>query len=130
MKKPAIFLLCLLFLAVPAEGKTLPVRKENVNVNQLHDELLAAFPEWRGTPQPDGSFKDPLLKVESSSEEIFLTIPEEAGEASVQQVVAAHLPAPARPAESVEPAERKSAKKKLKAIGFTDAEISEIFRRP
>lgn len=76
----------------PAWAKTLKIPKRSINATQLHDDLLDRFPEWRGREQPNGTFTDPLLRVEFTDEEITLTIPDEADEAIVQSVVASHVP--------------------------------------
>ena len=68
-------------LTIPAEGK---------QVNQLHDELLAAFPIWKGTKQPDGRFINPLFSVQSTATEIILTFPDATDLSAVQAVIAAH----------------------------------------
>ena len=77
-----------------AWAKTLKVAKGPIEVNQLHEELLSAFPAWRGTPQADGTLVNPLLQVESTEQEIRLTVPDTTPEAAVQAVVAAHKPTP------------------------------------
>lgn len=129
MKKQAVFVLVfLLALASSAEGKTLKFNKGNANVNQLHDELLGASPSWRGTEQPDGSFKDPLLRVEDSESEILITVPDEVADGVITQAVTSHVPQSTWPLEPPEPAGKKSAKNKLKALGFTDKEIDEILK--
>ena len=76
----------------PAWAKPVKIPKGSIDPNQLHEELLAARPDWRGTEQPDGTFTDPRLRVEFTDEEITLTIPDEADEASVRSVVASHVP--------------------------------------
>ncbi len=93
-------------------------------MDQLHDELLSAFPAWKGTRQPDGSYEGPLLSVESTPAEILLTVPEEASESAVRQRVAAHVPKKRLDASQA----RQTAQEKLKALGFTDAEIAQILR--
>jgi len=90
-----LLVVMILGLGSPAAwAKTLKVAKGSMQVNQLHEELLVRFPAWRGTLQPDGSFTDPLLQVESTDQEIRLTVPDTANEASVQAVIAAHKPKP------------------------------------
>lgn len=76
----------------PAWAKTIKISKGSINVNQLHDELLAQFPTWKGTPRPQGGYANPLLYVEHTDQEIRLAVPDDADEAAVQAVVAAHVP--------------------------------------
>ena len=73
-------------------AKEIKIPKGSINVNQLHNELLDRFPGWRGMPQADGAFLHPLLGVEHTAEEILLTVPDDANEAAIQSVVAAHTP--------------------------------------
>ena len=103
-------------------AKTLTVAKGTMHVNQLHDELLTRFPVWRGTQQPDGSFLDPLLRVEHTTQEIRLSVPDTADEAAVQAVITAHVPKPPKDVKAL----RKSAKKKLKDLGLTQDEVDAI----
>ncbi len=121
--KKLIGLLVVLVFVSPAQARTLKFERGTIDVNQLHEELLTQFPQWRGTPQPDGSWRDPSLYVESTDSEILLTIPEDAPEALVNQVVATHHP---RPLEAEEPATEKTAREKLRVLGFTDAETTQI----
>ncbi|MBI3615561.1 MAG: hypothetical protein HY211_03475, partial [Candidatus Omnitrophica bacterium] len=101
-----------------AYAKTLKFSRGGAHVDQLHDELLSAFPAWKGTQQPDGSYERPLLSVESTPAEILLTVPDEAPEAAVRQVVAAHVP---KDPQVLSP--RESAQNKLGRLGFTKEEI-------
>lgn len=88
-----LLMVIVLGLSSPAAwAKTLKIPKGTIQVNQLHDELLAAFPAWRGTSQPDGGFADPLLRVESTEQDIRLTIPDTTPDALVQAVINAHKP--------------------------------------
>ena len=80
--------------ATPAWAKTMKIPKGTINVSQLQEELLVRFPQWRGAPQPDGSFSDPLLRLEYNEQEIRLDIPDQADDAAVQAVVRAHVPGP------------------------------------
>jgi hypothetical protein len=77
-----------------AWAKTIKIPKGSINVNQLHDELLERFSTWRGTQQADGSFRDPVLRVEHTDQEIILTVPDNADEAAIQSMVASHVPRP------------------------------------
>lgn len=89
---------------LPCEAKTITVPKTGKNENQLHEELLAAFPQWAPLAQPDGFKVDPgLLRVESTATEVRLTVPDDADEAAVQAVVAAHTPRPRRAAAGAAP---------------------------
>ncbi len=105
-----------------AWAKTIKLPKGSTNVGQLHDELLARFPQWQGTPQTNGSFADPLLRVEHTDQEIRLSVPDDADEAAIQSVVKAHQPKPQKDHNAI----RRSAKKKLKDLGLTDDELAEI----
>lgn len=80
--------------APTAWAKVTKVPKGAIEVNQLHDELLATFPDWRGTQRPDGTFTNPRLRVESTDQDITLTMPDEVNEKAVQSVVASHVPKP------------------------------------
>ncbi len=86
-----------------AWAKTVKIPKGSIEVNQLHDELLARFQEWRGTKQADGTYVKPLLRVEHTDQEIRLAVPDDADEAAVQAVVAAHTPRPRRTAAGSAP---------------------------
>ena len=105
-----------------AWAKTITVPKRSMDVNQLHDELLQRFPQWRGTPQADGGFRNPLLQVESTDEEIRLTLPDDADEGAVQAAINAHTPKPRKDIKAL----RNSAKKKLKGLGLTQDEADAI----
>lgn len=66
-----------------------------VTANRLHEELLAAFPTWRGTLRPDGSgiYEQPLLTVESDADgQLRLYVPDDADEGAIAAVIAAHDP--------------------------------------
>jgi hypothetical protein len=105
-----------------AWAKTVKVPKGTIDVNQLHDELLQRFPAWKGTSQADGTFTNPLLQVESTDEEIRLTLPDSADEAAMHAVIDAHAPKARKDAKAL----RKSAKKKLKDVGLTQDELDAI----
>ena len=102
-----------------AWAKTVKIPKGTSDVNQLHDELLAQFPAWRGTPQPDGSFKNPLLRVEHTDQEIRLSVPDETDEGAIQAVVKTHRPKPRKDVKAL----KTSAKRKLKDLGLTQDEV-------
>ena len=38
----------------PAWAKTLRVPKGSIEPTQVHEELLAQFPQWQGTQKPNG----------------------------------------------------------------------------
>lgn len=63
-----------------------------IQVNQFHDELLAAFPAWRGTSQPDGSWADPALFVEYTKTEIRVTVPPATDPEVIARLAKAHVP--------------------------------------
>ena len=117
-----MMLVSLLVWPSPVWAKTLRVPKGTIQVNQLHDELLTRFPEWRGTRQPDGTYADPLLGVEHTAQEITLRVPEDTPEASVQAVITAHAPKPPKDVKAL----KKSAKKKLQDLGLTKDEVEAI----
>lgn len=91
MRTALMVMICCLWMTV-AWAKTVKIPTGSIDPNQLHEELLAARPEWRGTERPDGTFTNPLLRVEFTDEEITLTIPDEADEAVVWSVVRSHVP--------------------------------------
>ena len=103
-------------LSLPADGH---------NVNQLHEELLVAFPAWHGTKDADGVWNHPRLRVDSTAESILLTFPDDADPVAVQAVIAAHVPQP--PKSVVEKQRRKDALKKLKNLGLTKLELQALF---
>jgi len=105
-----------------ASAKVLKIPKGSMDVNQLHDELLAKFPAWRGTQLPDGTFTDPPLRVEYTDQEIMLMVPDNADETAMQAVIKAHTPKARKDVKAL----RKSAKKKLKDVGLTQDEIDAI----
>lgn len=75
------------------------------NLNQLHDELLAAHPELRKvSPGQDGRFValPDNLCVEGNMNEVWLTVPDAADETAIAAVVAAHDPTIPRPPTSRE----------------------------
>ena len=119
MRTTLLVLLLLCLGSTAAWAKTIKIPKGTVSVSQLHDELLTKFPAWRGTPQPNGSFRDPLLRVEHTDQEIRLTVPEDTDAAAVQAVVTAHKPKPPKDSKAI----RHSAKKKLKDLGLTQEEV-------
>ena len=82
----------LLGVSPSAWAKTLRVPKGSKDPGQLHEELLARFPQWRGEPKPDGAFTNPRLRVEYTDQEVRLEMPDEADGAAVQAVIAAHVP--------------------------------------
>lgn len=55
----------------------------------LMDELLAAFPAWRGDSVGVG-FRNPRLRVSSRDDTVWLDVPEDADLAAVNAVVMAH----------------------------------------
>jgi len=122
-----LVLLIICSWATVAWAKTVKVSKGSKNANQLHDELLARFPEWRGTQKPDGTFVNPLLRVEHTDQEITLTVPDDAPDGQLQAVINAHVPKPSR--EEMKRAKANSAKAKLKALGLTDEELDALFGR-
>ena len=64
----------------------------------LMDELLDAFPHWRGTPapperkRPAGTLVDPLLRVEFTADTVWLEFPDDAEIGVVRAILAAHDP--------------------------------------
>ena len=78
--------------AATAWAKTLTIPASGIQVAQLHEELLARFPQWRGLQRADGIFSNPLLRLEYDDERIILTVPEEADEDAIHAVVDAHVP--------------------------------------
>lgn len=118
-----LLVLMLVVMVVPAAwAKTITIPKGPISVSQLHDELLQQFPRWKGTQQADGSFINPLLRVEHTDQEIRLTTPDETDETAVQAVVKAHKPKPPKDVKAL----RQSAKKKLKDLGLTQEEVDAI----
>lgn len=79
-----------------AWAKSKDVPRGTIEVGQLHEELLARFPQWQGTKRADGKFTNPTLQVESNGSKVLLTLPEDADEAAVQAVIAAHTPTPSK----------------------------------
>ena len=75
-------------------SQSLVIPKDTLQPLQLHEELLVRFPVWRGTPVPEGGFRDPSLQVEFTETQIRLTLPDEADLVAVRAVVTAHLPRP------------------------------------
>ena len=87
-------LFCLLAMCHVASAQELQVSRGSMNVNQLHQELLSAFPSWRGASLPDGSFENPLLSVESTAQEVRLSFPDGTDVQQVHAVIQAHQPIP------------------------------------
>ena len=126
-----IFIIVVLIL-VFTQGvlaKTLVYDKSTKNPNQLHEEILDSFPEWRGTSLPNGTFRDPLIQLESNELSIILTVPDNADEARIKAIVNSHVSNPnwllSRNPDSES---KKSAKAKLKVLGFTDGEVQLILK--
>ena len=63
----------------------------------LTDELLAAFPAWRGTlitdPMLGQVYVNPLLQLSVTRDQLTLTLPDDADESALAAVLAAHNPA-------------------------------------
>ena len=119
MRTTLLVLLLLCPWSTSAWAKTIKIPKGTVSVNQLHDELLTKVPAWRGTPQPNGTFVNPLLQVEFSNDDVTLTVPDQTDEAVVQAMVKTHKPKPPKDHKTI----RQSAKKKLKDLGLTQDEV-------
>lgn len=98
MRTILILLLACGGMAPAAWAKTLRLPKGSIEADQLQDELVARFPAWRGTQRPDGVFINPSLRVEYTDQEIRLDVPDDADEAAIQAIVAAHMPRPRNPA--------------------------------
>lgn len=67
------------------------------NLSRLHDALLAAIPALRPIPMVNPPFPGALtaaMQVESTATTIILTVPDNADEAAIAAVVAAHDPTP------------------------------------
>ena len=94
VKTGAILSCGFVLLTTSVWAKTIKIPKGAIDVNQLHDELLSRFPAWRGAQRPNGTFVDPLLRVEHTDREILFTMPETADDAEVRAVIAAHVPTP------------------------------------
>lgn len=124
MKTIAVLGILLGFCA-SAEAKTIRVPRAVVQPGQLHEELLARFPEWRGTPVADGIYSDPVLRVEYTDAQVILQVPDDADEAALAEAIQSHVPDPNRRAE---PASKETARAKLRTLGFTDDEIAVILR--
>lgn len=87
------------------------------DLSRLHDELLAAIPNLR--PLPAG----PVMTVEGLGDDIWLTVPDGAGEASIAAVVQAHdhsAPRPLTPAQQAYAAATPAAREAMIArrLGF------------
>jgi hypothetical protein len=78
-------------------AKRLHFNKPN-RINKLHDELLAAIAALRGPQQPDGS-RLAVMTVESSGDDIWLTVPDDADETAIQAVIDAHTNAAPPPSQ-------------------------------
>jgi len=91
MRTALLVMICCLWMTV-AWAKTVKIPKGSIDPNQLHDELLARFPAWHGTQRPDGIFINPSLRIEYTDQEIRLDVPDNADEAAIQAIIAAHIP--------------------------------------
>jgi len=97
------FLLTILFvslLTVPAlaeEMKKLVYTKTH-HLSKLHDELQAAFPEWR-TLGSDGRFRT-SVSVSGDGRVVTLWVPVITDETVVQAVINSHDPTPPAPSMS------------------------------
>lgn len=69
--------------------KRLTYRKAH-RLGQLIDELFAAFPAWRTLDPATGRYST-AVQVAGSGQDITLTVPDDADEAAVATVVAAHV---------------------------------------
>ena len=70
--------------------KTLKFNAPN-NLSLFHDELLAAIPALRPVANQDRGL-EAVIRVEGSDSGIWLTVPDNADEAAIAAVVAAHDP--------------------------------------
>lgn len=66
-----------------------------LQVNQLHQEILAAFPALKGARQSDGTYLDPRLAVRFTETQLTLDYdPRLVTESDLLAVLAAHTPGP------------------------------------
>jgi hypothetical protein len=66
------------------------------NLGKLHDELLEAIPELRGTPGPDGRL-EAMMSIGALGDVITLEVPDKVSDEQIDAVLADHDPTP-RPA--------------------------------
>ncbi len=72
------------------------VKPRGCGASCIMDDLLAAFPAWRGTWVPDPTFPkggfwtDPLLRMARSKTELRIDVPDGTDPAAVEAVLAAH----------------------------------------
>jgi hypothetical protein len=95
------------------------------NLNLLHDELIASVPELRPVQGSDstGDFV-PRMGVQGHGDEIFLSVPDDADLPAIEAVIRRHDASKSQP--DLEAAARASGRKKLVALGLTEAEIRAI----
>ena len=77
-----------------AWAKTITIPRGSINESQFLNELVARFPDWL---PPKSSAGPPRFRAESNDQTITLVVPDEANEAEVQAVIAAHVPRPRAP---------------------------------
>jgi hypothetical protein len=71
------------------------------DLTKLHDELIAAIPSLAPVPMDDPPFPGalrPVMTVEGSGDNVWLTVPDDTDVAAVDAVIAAHDPTPPAPA--------------------------------
>lgn len=84
--------------------KSLHFLKPN-NLDRLHDQLVAALPALRPVPNTVGRLDpvtgqvalEPVIAVEGRGDDIWLTVPDNADEVAIVNVIAAHDPLAPRP---------------------------------
>ena len=61
------------------------------NLNQLHEEIVAAVPSVRPQLNAFGE-QEAVMTVEGKGDDIWLTVPDDADETAISTVVTAHVP--------------------------------------
>ena len=101
------------------------IPKFNIQVNQLHDEILIAIPDLKGELGTDGIFRDPKLSVQHNEQTIWLDFPGDY-EMSVRGVIQSHVPKPKKDFKEI----LRVAKDKVKLrLGLDDDEFSVLFNQ-
>ena len=112
--------------------KRLHFTKAN-NLGLLHDELLTALPELAPVPDPSGATgpdgKPSLIqvtRVESSGNDIWLTVPDDTDETAIAAVIQAHDETKLQPDARRDRLERIAELQALGRSNWTTAQMREL----
>ena len=94
-------------------------------LSALHDELIAALPSLAPVRDADG-MGTPVMQVEGLDADVWLTVPDDAGEAAIAAVVQAHDGTMSQPDPSAARRTRISELLQTSRSNWTTAQLREI----